>query len=35
MTVMTDEDVHTDKRLDLVRRYTKAIIADKLSHPPE
>jgi hypothetical protein len=34
MSALTDTDVYTDKRLDLVRRYTKAIVADKLTHPP-
>jgi hypothetical protein len=33
MTVATDADIYTDKRMDLVRRYTKAIIDDRLSQP--
>ncbi len=34
MSVRTDADIYTDRRLDLVRRYTKAIIAKQFSHPP-
>jgi hypothetical protein len=34
MTTLTDNDIHPDKRLDLVRRYTNAIVAGTLTHPP-
>ena len=32
MSIDTATDPQTDKRLELVRRYTKAIIQDKIAH---
>jgi hypothetical protein len=34
MSTQADADVFTDKRLNLVRRYTNASLSDALSHPP-